>query len=56
MVWFVIGQLFAILLAWVQIGRLSETKRNLELLLLRQQVMMLERHLGKPMHPSHIEN
>src|SRR2546430_3413058 len=55
MVWFIIGHLFAMLPAWARIGRLAEAEKDLELLVLRQQVMMLERHLDKPIHPSRIE-
>src|SRR5262249_35027616 len=56
MVWFIIGHLFATLLAWLRIGRLSESEKDLEILVLRQQLVMLQRHLGKPVHPSRIEN
>ncbi len=55
MVWFIIGHLFATLLTWIRIGRLSELEKDLELLLLRQQIMMLERPLDKPVHPFRIE-
>ncbi len=55
MVWLIIGHLFATLLAWVRMGRLSEAEKDLELLVMRQQLVMLERHLHKPVHPSRIE-
>ncbi len=55
MVWFIIGHLFTSVLAWVRIGRLSNLEKDLELLLLRQQLVMLERQLHKPLHPSRIE-
>jgi putative transposase len=55
MVWFIIGHLFTTLLAWVRIGRLSEQEKDLELLLLRRQLVMVERHLDRPVRPSRIE-
>jgi putative transposase len=55
MVWFIIGHLFVTLLTWVRIGRLSESEKDLELLVVRQQVMILERLLDKPAHPFRIE-
>jgi transposase InsO family protein len=55
MVWFIIGHLFSTLLAWIRIGRLSESEKDLALLVLRQQLVMLERHLDKPVRPSRIE-
>ena len=55
MIWFIIGHLFSTLLAWVSIGRLSNQAKDLELLVLRQQVRMLERQLDKPVRPSRIE-
>jgi hypothetical protein len=52
---FVIGHLFATALAWVRVGRLGESEKEPELLLLRQQVRILERKWDKPTHPSRIE-
>ncbi len=56
MVWFIIRHLFATLLTWVRIGRLSELEKDLELLLLRQQVMMLERLLNSRFIPCVLRN
>ncbi len=55
MLWFIIAPLFTTLLAWVSIGRLSNQEKDLELLVLRQQVRMLERQLDKPMRPARLE-
>lgn len=55
MVWFIIGHLFSTLLAWIRISRLSGADKELELLLLRQQVVMLERRLNKPVRPTRIK-
>jgi hypothetical protein len=55
MVWFIIGHLFTTLLAWLQIGRLSEQEKDLENLLLRQQLDILEHRLDKPVRVSKVE-
>ncbi len=36
--WFILAQLFSILIARVSLGRLSEREKDLEILLLRQQI------------------
>jgi len=55
MVWFIVGHLFATLLAWVQIGRLPEQEKDLEILLLRQPLDIVERSLDKPVRISKVE-
>ena len=55
MIWFIIGHLVTTLLAWAQIGRLSEQDKDLEILLLHQQLDILERRMGKPVRLSRIE-
>ncbi len=55
MVWFVIGHLFTTVFAWLQIGRLSEWEKDLEILLLRQQLDIVERRLDKPIRLSKVE-
>jgi putative transposase len=55
MLWFIITHLFTTLLAWVSIGRLSIQEKDLEILVLRQQVGLLERQLAKPVRPARIE-
>ena len=55
MMWFIIGHLFTTLLAWLSIGRRSNQEKDLEILVLGQQVRMLERQLEKPVRPSRIE-
>ncbi len=47
MLWFIIAHLFETLLAWMSIGRLSNQEKDLELLVLRQQVRMLEGYLPR---------
>jgi hypothetical protein len=55
MVWFIIAHLFTTFLAWMQISRLSEPEKALEILLLRQQLAILERKLDKPIRASKVE-
>jgi hypothetical protein len=55
MIWFIVGHLFSTLLDWLSIGRLSEQEKNLEILLLHQQLVILERKLDKPVRPTRIE-
>ena len=40
---------------WLRIGRLSEQEKDLEILLLRQQLALVERKLNKPLRVSRIE-
>jgi len=52
MIWFVVMQIFSTLLEWVMLGRRSESEKDLEILLLRRQLAILERKLNKPRRPS----
>ena len=55
MVWFIIGHLFTILPAWLDLGRQSNQEKDLEILVLRHQLAMVERSLHTPLRPSKIE-
>ena len=55
MVWFVVMYLFSTLLDLIKIGRLSEHEKDLEILLLRQQLRIVERKLLKPIRTSRVE-
>ena len=55
MLWFVVMHLFSTLLDLIRIGRLSEHEKDLEILLLRQQLGIAERKLHKPVRPSRVE-
>jgi putative transposase len=55
MIWFVVMHLFSTLLDWVKIGRLTEQEKDLEILLLRQQLGIAERKLHKPVRASRVE-
>ena len=48
MIWFIVMHLFSILLDWVRIGQLTEQEKDLEILLLRQQLGIAQRKLNKP--------
>ena len=47
--WFLIGKLFSVLITLVRLGRLSETEKDLEILLLRQQISILLRNRVPPL-------
>ena len=52
MVWFVVMEIFSTLLEWVRLGRKSAAEKDLEILLLRRQLAIVERTLDKPIRPS----
>jgi putative transposase len=52
MVWFVVMEIFSTLLEWVRLGRKSAVEKDLEILLLRRQLAIVERTLDKPIRPS----
>lgn len=55
MVWFIIGHLLTTLLDWVSLGRRSVQEKDLEMLLLGQQLAILQRKLPQPVRRSHID-
>ena len=55
MFWFTLMHIFSTLIDWLQIGCLSEQEKDLEILLLRQQLALVERKLNKPLRVSRIE-
>jgi hypothetical protein len=52
MVWFVVMQMFSILLEWLSLGRQTDEAKDLEILLLRRQLAILERKLDRPLRVS----
>jgi putative transposase len=52
MSWFVVMQIFSVLLEWVRLGRRSESEKDLEILLLRHQLAILERKQTKVVRAS----
>lgn len=55
MFWIGIMHICSTLIDWLRIGQLSEQEKDLEILLLRQQLALVERKLNKPLRVSRIE-
>lgn len=55
MFWFGIMHVCSTLIDWLRIGYLSEQEKDLEILILRQQLALVERKLNKPLRVSRIE-
>jgi hypothetical protein len=55
MLWFLISQLFSTLISLIQIGRMTETDKDLEILVLRYQLGIAERKLQKPVRANRAE-
>jgi putative transposase len=55
MVWFIVMQVFSTLLEWVRLGRKTEQDKDLEILLLRRQLAILERKGDRPLRVSRAE-
>ena len=53
--WFLIGKLFSVLITLVRLGRLSETEKDLEIVLLRQQISILLRNQDQPVCATRFE-
>jgi hypothetical protein len=55
MVWFALMQVFSILLEWLSLGRQTAQEKDLEILLLRRQLAIVERRVNKPLRVSRVE-
>ena len=53
--WFIIKHIFSTIFSFVSIGRLSDQEQELEILILRQQLSILERKKQHPIKPCKIE-
>jgi putative transposase len=53
--WFILAQVFSVLIAIVSLGRLSEREKGLEILALRQQLAILKRKQDQPVKPNRAE-
>ena len=53
--WFVLAKLFSFLISLVHLGRLSGSEKDLEILLLRQQISILLRNQDQPVCATRIE-
>ena len=55
MVWFLVAQIFYTLISRIQIGRMSETDKDLEIMVLRYQLGIAERKMQKPLRANRAE-
>jgi len=55
MVWFLVSQLFSMILMLFRLRLTSETDKELEILILRQQLGILQRKQDKPIKPNRAE-
>ena len=55
MVWFLVAQLFSTLISLIQIGRMSESEKDLEIMVLRYQLGIAERKMQKPVRANRAE-
>ncbi len=55
MAWHIVMHLFSALVDWLRIGRLNDHKKDLEILILRQQLGIAERTLHKLVRVSRVE-
>jgi putative transposase len=53
--WFILAKFFSFLISLVYLGRLSDSEKDLEILLLRQQISILLRNHNQPVHTTHFE-
>jgi putative transposase len=53
--WFILVQIFSVLIAIVSLGRLSEREKDLEILVLRQQLAILKRKQSQPIRANRVE-
>jgi putative transposase len=55
MVWSLIAQVVQVILDVLSLGLVTDADKDLELLVLRQQIRILERRVGKPVRASRVE-
>ena len=55
MVWFLVAQIFSTLISLFQIGRMAESDKDLEIMVLRYQLGIAERKLQKPVRANRAE-
>ena len=55
MIWFLVAQIFSTLISLVQIGRMTETDKDLEIMVLRYQLGIAERKMQKPVRANRVE-
>jgi hypothetical protein len=55
MIWSAVAHIFSILLELFQIGRMSDSDKDLEILVLRYQLGIADRKLNRTIKPNRIE-
>ncbi len=55
MIWFLVSQIFSMILTLLRLGRTSEADKDLEILILRQQLGILQRKQDKSIKPNRAE-
>ncbi len=55
MIWFLVSQIFYTLISLIQIGRMSESDKDLEIMVLRYQLGISERKMQKPLKANRAE-
>ena len=53
--WFILSQIFSVLITFVSLSRSSEQDKDLEIIVLRQQLAILQRKQDKPIKPNRAE-
>jgi len=53
--WFILNHIFSLILSIINITRLSNQEKDLEILILRQQLSILQRKHNSPIKPHHVE-
>ena len=53
--WFILTHIFSTIFTFITIGRLSNLEKDLEILVLRQQLSILQRKLNHPIKPNRVE-
>ena len=53
--WFLLAQLFSTLISLIQIGRMTESDKDLEIMILRYQLGIAESKLQKPVRANRAE-
>lgn len=55
MAWFILSKIFSTVLTLFRLGHTSEADKDLEILILRQQLSILQRQIDKPIKPNRTE-
>ena len=55
MAWFILSQIFSTFLTLLRLGRTADKDKDLEILILRQQLSILQRQIDKPIKPNRAE-